>query len=165
MTKSRRRRKSILQAAGPCPDLSILPSQPFRLGFIRHLLQLMHDHDTGLIDIAESGFHRGVFEPIQFSGIWRRQQSGARDGLHFAIYDTNWKSAEEDPDTVIRLLQETSVPSSFRSSTLTSLKPRCVSRKGCSWSPQRCKDRKQRPAPLFEEHDNECQCESPLTPI
>ena len=66
----------------------------------------MHDPNIGLIDIAESGFHTGVFKPIQFSGIWRRQQSDARDDLHFEIYDTNWKSAEEDRDTVTRLLQE-----------------------------------------------------------
>ena len=67
--------KSFLQAAGLSPDLSIVPGQPFRLGLIRHLLQLMHDPDTGLMDIADSGFHTGVFESIQFLGIWRRQQS------------------------------------------------------------------------------------------
>ena len=66
----------------------------------------MQDPDIGLIDIAESGFHMGVFEPIRFSGIWRRQQTEAREDLPLKIYDTNWKSAEEDPDTVSRLIQE-----------------------------------------------------------
>ena len=42
----------------------------------------------------------------KFSGIWRRHRSDARDDLHFKIYDTNWKSAEEGPDTVTRLLQQ-----------------------------------------------------------
>ena len=73
---------SFLSAAGLHPDLSILPDQPFRLGLIRHL---MCDPDTSLIDTAESGFHTDVFEPIQFSGIWRREQSDARDDLHFKI--------------------------------------------------------------------------------
>ena len=50
-------RKSLVQAAAPHPDLSIHPYQPCRFGLIRHLLQLMPDPDTGLID----------FEPIQFS--------------------------------------------------------------------------------------------------
>ena len=49
---------------------------------------------------------RAFFEPIKFSDILRRQQSDAREDLHFEIYDTNWKSAEEDPDTVTHLLQE-----------------------------------------------------------
>ena len=107
MTKSGKgkRRKFFLQAAGLRPDLSIVPGQPFRLGLIRHLLLLMHDPDTGLIDIAESGFHTAVFEPIQYSGFWR-QQSDALEDLHFEVCDTSWKSAEEDPDTVTRLLQE-----------------------------------------------------------
>ena len=119
--------KSFLQAAWLRPDLSIVPGWPCRLGLIRHLLQLMHDINIGLIDTSQSGFHTGVFEPIQFSGIWRRQRSDARDDLHFKIYDTNWKSAEEDPDTVTRLLQEDlDMPSSSRSSTLTSLKLRSV---------------------------------------
>ena len=63
----------------------------------------------------------------KFSCIWRRHRSDARDDLHFKIYDTNWKSAEEGPDTVTRLLQEDlDMPSSSRSSTLTSLKLRSV---------------------------------------
>ena len=149
--------KSFLQAAGFNPDLSISPDQPFRLGLIRDLLQLMHDPDTGLIDMAESGLHTGVFETIQFSGIWRRQQCDAREDLNFEIYDTNWKSAEEDPDTMTRLLpRKTSMPSSFRS-PVTSLKPRSAGQKGLQL---RCKDGKPRPAPLFGQHDSECQCES-----
>ena len=47
------------------PNLSAHPNQPFRSGLIRHLLQLMQDPDIGPIDIAESGFHTGVFEPIR----------------------------------------------------------------------------------------------------
>ena len=97
--------KSFLQAAGLRRDLSIVPGQPFRLGLIRHPLLLMHDPDTGLIDIAESGFHTGVFEPIKCSGIWS-QQSDAPEDLHFEVCDTSWKSTEEDPDTVTCLLQE-----------------------------------------------------------
>ena len=67
--------KSFVQSADFHPDLSTHPDQTFRLGLIRHLLQLMHDRDTGLIDIAGSGFQTGAFEPIQIPGIWRRQQS------------------------------------------------------------------------------------------
>ena len=47
-----------------------------------------------------------MFEPIRFFGVWRRQQTEARQGLPLVIYDTNWKSAEEDLDTVFRLIQE-----------------------------------------------------------
>ena len=144
--------KSFLQAAGFNPDLSISPDQPFRLGLIRHLSQLMHDPDTGLIDIAESRLHTGVFEPMQFSGIWRRQQSDAREDLNFEIYDTNWKSVEEDPDTVTRLLQEDIDAKAVQESTVTSLKPRSAGRKGLQL---RCKDGKPRPAPLFGQHDSE----------
>ena len=63
----------------------------------------MQDPYIGLIYIAESGFHTGVFEPIRFSGVWRRQATEAIEDLSFKIFDTNWKSAEEDPDTVSRL--------------------------------------------------------------
>ena len=91
--------KSFLQSAGLHPNLSFHPNQPFRLGLLRNLLQLTQDSDMGLIDIAESGFHTCVFEPIRSSGIWRRQQT-------LKIYDTNWKSAEEDPDIVSRLFLE-----------------------------------------------------------
>ena len=97
---------SFPQSAGFHPNLSVHPNQPFRLWLIRHLLQLMQDPDIGHIDTAESGFHTGVFEPIWFSGIWRRQQIEAREDGPLKIYDTNWKSAEEDPDTVSRLIQE-----------------------------------------------------------
>ena len=96
------------------PDQSIHPNQPFRLGLLRHLLQVMQDPDLGLIDTAESGFHTDVFEPIQFSGIWHRQTAEAKEDLHFEVYDTNRKSAEEDPDTVSRLIQE-DVDANFRS--------------------------------------------------
>ena len=98
--------KSFLRSAGPHPNLSAHSNQPFRLGLLRNLLQLMQNPDIGLIDIAESGFHTAVFEPIRFSGIWLRQQTEAREDLPLKIYDTNWKSAEEDPDTVSRLIQE-----------------------------------------------------------
>ena len=50
---------SFLQSAGLQPDQSTHPNQPFRLGLLRHLLQLMQDPDIGLIDIAESGFPYG----------------------------------------------------------------------------------------------------------
>ena len=66
----------------------------------------MQDPDIGLIDTAESGFHTGVFEPIRFSGVWRRQTAEAKEDLRFEVYDTNRKSAEEDLDTVSRLIQE-----------------------------------------------------------
>ena len=57
--------KSFLQSEGLHPDLSVIPNQPFRLGLLRTLLQLMDDPNIGLIDIAESGFHAGVFELIK----------------------------------------------------------------------------------------------------
>ena len=66
----------------------------------------MDNPDIGLIDIAESGFHTGVFEPIKVSGIWRHQQIEAREDLPIKAYSTNWKSAEDDPDTVSRLIQQ-----------------------------------------------------------
>ena len=84
------------QSAGLHPNLPVHPNQPFRLARLRNLLQLM----------AESGFHTGVFEPVRFSGICRRQATEARQGLPLGINDTNSKSAEEDPDTVSRLIQE-----------------------------------------------------------
>ena len=71
--------KSFLQSAGFHPHLSVHPNQPFRLGLIRNVLQLMQDPDVALIDIAKSGFHTGVFEPTGFSGIWRRQQTEPRE--------------------------------------------------------------------------------------
>ena len=55
---------------------------------------------------AGSGFHTGVIEPTRFSGIWRRQQTDTREDPEFGIHDTNWKSAEDDPDTVSRLIQD-----------------------------------------------------------
>ena len=39
--------------------------------------------DVNLIDIAESDFHMGVFEPIRLSGIWYRQQTEEREHLAF----------------------------------------------------------------------------------
>ena len=98
--------KVFLQASGLHPDVSIHADQSFRLGLLRNLLQLMRDPDIGLIDIAVSGFHTGVFEPVRFSGIWRRQQTETREDLPFEILDTNCKSAEDDLDTVSRLIQE-----------------------------------------------------------
>ena len=73
--------KSFLQSEGLQPDLSVAPNQPFRSGLPRNFLQHMDDPDIGLIDIAESGFHTGVFEPIKVSGIWRHQQIEAREDL------------------------------------------------------------------------------------
>ena len=58
--------------------------------------------------------HTGVFEPVWFSGVWRRQQTEAREDLPFGTCDMNWKSAEEDPDTVTRLNQE-DIDGQFRS--------------------------------------------------
>ena len=69
--------KSFLQSAGLQPVLSVYANQHFHLKVL-HLLQLMQDPDIGLIDIAESGFHTGVFEPIRFSGIWRYQATEFR---------------------------------------------------------------------------------------
>ena len=96
--------QSFLQSSGFHANLSVHPNQPFRLGLIRHLLQLMQDPHIGHIDIAESGFTTGVFEPIRFSGFPRHQQTEAREDLPLKIYDTNWKSAEEALDTVSRLI-------------------------------------------------------------
>ena len=45
----------------------------------------------GPTDTAESGFHTDVFEPIHFSGIWRRQTAEAKEDLPFEDYDTNRK--------------------------------------------------------------------------
>ena len=42
--------KSFLQSAGLQPNLSVHPNQPFRLGLLRNLLQLMQETDIGLID-------------------------------------------------------------------------------------------------------------------
>ena len=55
MRKSWKRRIPFCKRQVFNPDLSISPDQSSRLGLIRRLLQLMHDPDTGLIDIAESG--------------------------------------------------------------------------------------------------------------
>ena len=86
-----------------CP---FTPASPFVWGVSATYLQLMQDPDIGLIEMAESGVHTGVSEPIRFSGIWRRQRTEMRENPPLGIYDTNWKSAEEDPDTVFRLIQE-----------------------------------------------------------
>ena len=118
--------QSFLQSAGFRPNLSAHPKQPFRLGLIRHLLQLMQDPDIGLIDIAESGFHTGVFEPIRFSGIWRRQQDEAREDLPLKIYDTNWKSPKKTQKPCLDSSKRTSTPRSCRSSTVTLHKPKSV---------------------------------------
>ena len=151
-----------LQSAGLHLNLSVHPNQPFRLGLLRNLLQLMQDSDIGLIDIAESGFHTGVFEPIRFSGIWRRQQTEAREDLPLKIYDTKWKPAEEDPNTVSPLIKRTSTPISLRSSTVTSLKPQNVGQKrwqlAASTSPGRTSATH---TSAFGQYDTECQRESP----
>ena len=41
--------KPFLQSAGLHPNLCVHPNQPFRLGLLRNLLQLMQDSDIGLI--------------------------------------------------------------------------------------------------------------------
>ena len=69
MTKSGKRRNPFCKRHGSVRTCPLYLDGRFALGLIRHLLQLMHDTDIGLIDTAESGFHTGVFEPIQFSGI------------------------------------------------------------------------------------------------
>ena len=119
--------KSLLQSAGLHPNLSVHPNEPFRLGLFSNRLQ----PDIGLIDMAESGFHTGVFDPILFSGIWCRQQTEAREDLPLKIYDTNWKSAEEDPDTVSQLIQE-DIDGQFRSGDLRyiSQPPKSVGQRG-----------------------------------
>ena len=48
----------------------------------------------------------GTFEPIRLSGIQYRQQSEARVHVAFEFYDTHRKSAEEDPNTGLRLIHE-----------------------------------------------------------
>ena len=108
----------------------------------------------GLIDTAESGFHTDVFEPIQFSGIWHRQTAEAKEDLPFEVYDTNRKSAEEDPDTVSRLIQE-AVDANFRSGDRSSQK--ASAKGGGSGPPQRCQVGPARPAPLLGQLDTECQ--------
>ena len=114
----------------------------------------MQNPDMGLIDTAESGFHTDVFEPIQFSGIWHRQTAEAKEDLPFEVYDTNRKSAEEDPDTVSRLIQE-DVDANFRSGDRSSQK--ALAKGGGSGPPQRCQAGPARPAPLLRQLDTECQ--------
>ena len=130
------------------------PTSPFVWSFSANLLQVMQDPDMGLIDTAESGFHTDVFEPIQFSGIWHRQTAEAKEDLPFEVYDTNRKSAEEDPDTVSRLIQE-DVDANFRSGDRSSQKALAKGRG--SGPPQRCQAGPARPACLLGQLDTECQ--------
>ena len=95
--------KSFLQSAVLHPNLSVHLKTSLSFGASpQPILQLMQDPDMGLIDMAEPGFHTGVFEPTRFSGIWRRQATEARQGLPLGINDTNSKSAEEDPVSMSR---------------------------------------------------------------
>ena len=106
MTISWRRRNVFCSQQDSTQICPFIPTRSFACKLIRNLLQLMHDPDIGLIGIAESGFHTGASKPILFSGIWRRHQTEAREDLPLKIHDTNWKSAEKDPDTVSRVIQE-----------------------------------------------------------
>ena len=121
----------------------------------------MQDPDIGSTDMAESGFHTGVFEPVRFSGIWRRQATEAREDLPLRIYDTNWKSAEEDPDTVFRLIQEdidANFVQEFHGDIAQAKK--AVAKEGGRWPPQRRQVGPARPAPVLGQHDAERQSES-----
>ena len=88
----------ILSAVSRITPKAVRSSQPaLSLKAHPHLLQLMQNPDIGLIDIAESGFHTGAFEPIGFAGNWRRQQTEAREDLPLKSKDTDWKPAEKRP--------------------------------------------------------------------
>ena len=89
--------KSFLRSAGLQPDQSTHPNQPFRLVLLRHLLQLMQDPDIGLIDIAESGFHTGVFEPI---GL--RDQRDPRLSLDSTLTNVNAQVQIEEKSSSTR---------------------------------------------------------------
>ena len=161
MTISWRRQSLFCSQQGFHPNLSVHPNQPFRLGLISNPLQLMQDPDIGLIDTAESGFQAGVFEPIRFCGIWRHQQTEAREDLPLKIFDTNWKSAEEDLDTVSRLIQE-DIDAKFVQEfhgDIAQAKKRWP--KGVAVGRLSVVNSDQRPAPLFGQHHTECQCENP----
>ena len=97
--------KSLLQQQDYSPNLSVHPNSPFQLGLLRNLLQLMQVPDIGLIDSSRVRIPHGCSNQYG-SGIWRRQPTEAREDLLLTIHDTNWKSAEEDPNTVSRLIQE-----------------------------------------------------------
>ena len=122
-----------------------MPNQPFRFGLLCNLLQFMQDPDIGLFYKAESGFHRGAFEPLRFSGIWPHQQTDTHEHRTFKIFDTNWMSAEEDPDTVSRLIEE-DIDAKFVQEFHGDI---AQAKKSAGHKPQRCQVRPTRPAPLL----------------
>ena len=90
------------------------PTSPFVWGFSATCCRSCRTQTWASSTQPSQGSTRMCFEPIQFSGIWHRQTAEAKEDLHFEVYDTNRKSAEEDPDTVSRLIQE-DVDANFRS--------------------------------------------------
>ena len=67
MTKSWKRQNPLCKRQLPIRTCPFIPTSRVAWGSSDTCCSSCPDPDTGLIDMAESGFHTGVFEPIQFS--------------------------------------------------------------------------------------------------
>ena len=84
----------------------ISPGQPFRLALMQTLAQRIEDPDADLPSLLAEGVRTGVFSEIKPSGLWppAKLQLLAQSGLE--VCQGNWRTAEEDPDTVASLLAD-----------------------------------------------------------
>ena len=97
------------QQCGLDIDDSISPGQPFRLSILYQLATLMNDPDIQLIPLLETGVDLGVDTLIPSSGTWPQKLHSAAQHLDegsFHSFEENWLSADSDPDTLEKLIQQ-----------------------------------------------------------
>ena len=96
-----------LMAQGMVPNWTVPKDQNIALFILQQLCKCMNDPDESLFQYLIEGVPLGIHEEISPSQCFPLQTiSSDVDPPLLTVHHTNWSSAEDDPDTVIALIQK-----------------------------------------------------------
>ena len=87
-------------------DWTVRPHQPMNLNIMSQLNFVMHDHDIDLFPSLIEGVSTGFNNDIRPSNVFGANDRPKLPETPLSVHLANWQSAEMEPDTTKRLVQE-----------------------------------------------------------
>ena len=87
-------------------DWTVRPHQPMNLNIMSQLNFVMHDHDIDLFPSLIEGVSTGFNNDIRPSNVFGANDRPKLPETPLSVHLANWQSAEVEPDTTKRLVQE-----------------------------------------------------------